>query len=159
MRPLLQRGAEVRYTLHYWICWCHHQNGPDLKTCESCGAARFQRNAQVHAGDRAVVFYNPATGEHRTPARADAPMPEVYARQGFERREILSMLQYERETGVVHEASNFLPGNEPGPREPGGPKVTPEARAQLLTDVRDMLASGPLTLRESDRQAPNTEGA
>ena len=102
-----------------------------------------------------MVFYNPSTGEHRTPARADQPMPEIYAREGFERRDIMSMTQYERETGVVHEASNFSPGNEPVAPEPEAPKISPEVRAQLLTDVREMLASGPITCREGDTVIPD----
>jgi len=72
-------------------------------------------------------------------------MPEVYARQGFERREIESMIAYERETGTVHEASNFHPGNEPS----GPAQVTYSAPAEvkqdLIDEVRKMIASGPVT--------------
>lgn len=72
----------------------------------------WKGDAQPHVRERAVVYKNPLTGEHRTPARADTPMPEVYARQGYERHEIMNMAKHERDTGSVHEATNFNRGNE-----------------------------------------------
>lgn len=137
----------MKFTLTAWWCGaCHTRNEPSYKRCFVCHHPRIEKHAQVHVQDRAVVYYNPATGEHRTPARADAPMPEVYAKQGFERQEILSMSAYERQSGVVHEASNFNSGNAPLVEEPqplGAPK---EVKDQIINDMRDAIASGPWTM-------------
>ena len=57
---------------------------------------------------------NPKTGEHRTPARADQVMPEVYRRQGYERMELdthQKRIEFERKTGLVHEASHCDKGS------------------------------------------------
>ncbi len=65
--------------------------------------------SSIHPSERAVVYVNPKTGEHRTPARADQVMPEVYRRQGYERHELdthQKRIEFERKTGLVHEASH-----------------------------------------------------
>ena len=101
----------------------------------------------MHASERAVVFYNPLTGEHRTPARADAPMPEVYAQSGFERREIMNMSAWEKEAGVVHESSNYAAGG-PGldfTQPERTYKPNPEAIKAVAQDIADAVASGPWT--------------
>lgn len=67
------------------------------------------RISSIHTSERAVVYMNPKTGEHRTPARADQVMPEVYRRQGYERMELdthQKRIEFERKTGLVHEASH-----------------------------------------------------
>ena len=67
------------------------------------------RISSIHPSERAVVYMNPKTGEHRTPARADQIMPEVYRRQGYERMELdthQKRIEFERKTGLVHEASH-----------------------------------------------------
>jgi hypothetical protein len=114
-----------------------------------------ERHAQIHSAERAVVYVNPITGERRTPPRADQQMPEVYSRQGFERREIMSMTQYERETGSVHEASNYASGNEPvteaPPMRPHAPK---EVIDSLVNEVRAAIQSGPWTM-----ERPLSDGA
>jgi hypothetical protein len=139
-----------RMTLVLWLCGSGHRNGPEAKTCSVCGAPRVERHAAVHASERAVIYRNPATGERRTPPRADQPMPVAYAAQGFVREEIMSMTQYERENNVVHEASNFAPGSEPAPwREPQAPKLDPVRREALINDLRDAAASGPWTSNDS----------
>ncbi len=136
----------ARRTLQFWYCWCKTKNAGDAKKCYMCGASRIEKHAQVHASERAVVFQNPLTGEYRRPARADQPLPEVYARQGFERVEIMNMLAHERETGSVHEATNFAPGNEPSPwLEPERPETPKAVREALIDDVRAAIASGPMT--------------
>lgn len=99
----------------------------------------------MHASERAVVYYNPATGEHRTPARADMPLPIVYSQQGFERREILNMGQWEKEANVVHEATSFHPGNEPNPTTPERPKPPKHVIEGLARDIAEANASGPWT--------------
>lgn len=143
----------ARRTLQFWYCWCKTRNAGDARICHMCGASRLEKHAQVHTSERAVVYWNPATGERRTPPRADQPMPEVYARQGFERREILSMSSYERETGLVHEASNFQPGNEPSPwAEPERPATPKHVTEALIDDVRAAIASGPFTDESPDGQ-------
>jgi len=78
--------------------------------------------------------------------RNDQPMPEVYARQGFERVEIMSMSKFEKETGLVHEASNFVSGNEEmAYREPELPRAPKEVLEKLALDVAEGAASGPWT--------------
>ena len=99
----------------------------------------------MHASEKAVVYYNPSTGEHRTPARADVPMPPVYQRQGFERREILNMGQWEKEAGVVHEATSFNAGNEPIPTGVESPKVSRDVVDALARDISEANASGEWT--------------
>lgn len=110
-----------------------------------CARKHFERHAQVHASERAVVYYNPATGEHKTPARADQNVPEIYVRQGFERREILNMSAWEKESGTVHEATTFNPGNEEFCNDPVIPKADPKVIHDLLTDMAAANASGEWT--------------
>ncbi len=132
--------------LTLWICGFGHTNRTNFTRCDQCGSTRREKHAQVHSSERAVIYYNPATGEHKTPPRADQPVPEVYASQGFERREILHMGQYERETGLVHEATNYTAGNEPElSMDPVRPPTPPDVRERLINDVRDAIASGPWT--------------
>lgn len=143
-----------RYTLQAWWCWRNHRNTGDQKKCAACGALRIEKHAQVHASERSVVYYNPLTGEHRTPMRNDQPVPEVYVQQGYERREILNMTKWEKEAGVVHEASNFSPGNEVAAmREPEVPTAPKEVIDQLAKDWADAAASGPFTTNDNDDRA------
>lgn len=136
----------ARARLLSWWCYLNHQNSGELRFCGECGAPRIESHAQIHTRERAVVYRNPATGAHITPARADQPMPEIYARQGFERHEILSMTNWEREAGVVHEATNFHPGNEPAPTaDPAPPVMSREVKESLIDDMRQAFASGPFT--------------
>jgi predicted lipase len=65
---------------------------------------RFQKNAKISHAERAVIYTNPLTGERIVPPRADTPMPQTYVDRGFVRKEITSMSQFEKETGLVHEA-------------------------------------------------------
>jgi len=137
----------MRATTYKWWCYRGHENGPYNRSCSQCERPRFERHAQVHSSERAVVYYNPATGEHKTPARADQPLPQIYAQQGFERREILQMTSWEKEAGVVHESSNYNNGNELAPdrdvQEFPGPK--PEVVKSIAQDVAAAIASGPWT--------------
>lgn len=129
-----------------WICSFGHRNSPEDKKCWECGALRAEKCAQVHTSERAVMYINPATGERRTPARADQPMPEVYSKQGFERVEIMNMTQFEKQTGVVHEATSFNPGNEPAVDDPRETVNVPKGvEDALCRDMADAIASGPWT--------------
>ena len=116
--------------------------------CVKCGLSHYQKNARVHAAERAVIYVNPATGERRTPMRADVDMPEPYKQQGFERVEIDSILKFERETGLIHEASNYAPGNEPDPIPDIQYTPPPEAVRVVAEDIAAAVASGPWTGRE-----------
>lgn len=72
------------------------------------------RISTIHTSERAVVYMNPRTGEHRTPPRADQPMPEVYRRQGFERVEMdthQKLREFEKKTGLVQESRHFDNGS------------------------------------------------
>lgn len=137
----------MRMTTQAWWCIRGHKNKPYDRTCAGCALPRFERHAQVHASERAVVYVNPATGERKTPARADQAMPEVYRRQGFERKEIFQMTQFEHETGLVHEASNFNPGNEMQPDRDiqEFPRPKPEVIKAIAEDVAAAASSGPWT--------------
>lgn len=135
----------MKITHHSWYCIYGHKNDGDSRSCWICDSNKYERFAQVRSQDRAVIYHNPATGERRTPARADQPVPEIYARQGFERLEIESMVTYEKQAGVVHEATNFYPGNEPGPEERKPYKPTREAIQAVIEDFQAAKASGPFT--------------
>ncbi len=76
-------------------------------------------------------------------------MPAEYERQGFYRHEIQNMIEYEKATGTVHEASNFHPGNEPAEPSPITSASNPEIKRDLINEMREMIASGPITMRES----------
>lgn len=134
-----------RITHHSWYCVNSHKNSPADRKCVVCGTNHVERYAQVGMAERAVVYYNPATGEHRTPPRADMMMPESYAKQGFERKEILSMTAWEKEAGVVHEPSNFNSGNETFTNDPPLLKKDPKLMHELAKDMADAIASGPFT--------------
>ena len=83
-------------------------------------------------------------------------MPAVYANQGFERMEIESMVKFEKETGLIHEPTNFNPGNESIPVEP--PRLAPgkELIDSLARDIGAAAASGPWTYNEN---GPNSFAA
>ena len=139
--------AMPRFTPAAWWCRNGTRNSPDARVCPCCSQNKVERCAAVHQSERAVVYYNPLTGEHKTPPRADTPMPDRYVEAGFERREIDSMLAWEREAGVVHEATNFAPGNEPMSQEKL-PEPNPEARKAVIDDIVAAVNSGPWTGQE-----------
>jgi hypothetical protein len=133
--------------------WCGEWSQGEMESarCTHCGKKWRSRDAGVHSSEKTIVYLNPQTGERRTPARADQPMPEVYRRQGFERVEISSMTSFERETGLVHEASTFGTstadsGFDPVPiRRP----IPTELVKELADDLRAAAASGPWTESEN----------
>ncbi len=97
--------------------------------CSSCGRTRRvgdwpgcphtrggggNRIRAIHTSERTVVYSNPRTGEVRFPARNDQPIPQVYAKQGFERQELESardVAAFEKRTGRIHERSWCDPGS------------------------------------------------
>lgn len=74
-------------TIVYRIChFCHKGYNPSLgERCE-CGP-RNVRNAQVGENEATAVAIHPVTGEPVFCFNEDptAPMPEVYAKEGFEK--------------------------------------------------------------------------
>ncbi len=91
--------------------------------CGSCrrpaerSAILQTRSASVHEKERAVVWQHPATGEVRYPGRNDVPMPALYQKQGFERREFTSIQQldsFSKQRGLVNEAAHFDRGSGRG---------------------------------------------
>jgi hypothetical protein len=135
-----------RYTsLGWWCGLCQQKNSPDSRKCSKCGSNKFQKNAKISHAERAVIYTHPLTGERIVPPRADTPMPQTYVDRGFVRKEITSMSQFEKETGLVHEASNFCPGNEPIPDNTQFPQVSKETKEALVNDMREAIASGPFT--------------
>lgn len=99
--------------------------------------------ASIHPSERTVIYRNPRTGEHRTPARNDMPMPEVYARQGYVREELSThrdVKRFQRETGLVHERSHYDPGSGRAERdnaaEPEPYKRDPDLTHKLVQHLR-----------------------
>lgn len=132
---------------HLWWCGqCGARNKGDNRFCVQCSRDSIERHAQVHASERAIVYRHPVTGEIRRPPRADTPMSDNYREQGFEREEIMSMIRHERETGSVHEATNFAPGNEPSPEREVIPQCPKDVKEALIRDVMAANASGNWTL-------------
>lgn len=72
-------------------------------------------------------------------------MPEVYSRQGFVRRDIESILKWEREAGVVQESTTFNSGNEEIPIKEPEVKHSPEGIKAVADDLRAAFASGEFT--------------
>ena len=69
-----------RRTRVLWYCGqCGEQNPGDIRHCRKCERDSIERHAAIHQSERAVCFRHPVTGEIRRPARADQPMPQVYA--------------------------------------------------------------------------------
>jgi len=71
-------------------------------------------DALVHSRERTVVYRNPLTGAIRYPGRADAPMPQRYADQGYIVHEFSSaheLSRFERENQVCNERLNYNSGN------------------------------------------------
>jgi hypothetical protein len=89
-----------------WIC-CRRLHPGIVRVCPVCGTPR----SQLRHSAKAVVYRHPGTNEVRYPPRNDMAMPAVYAREGFVREEIGSMSAFERDTGRVHEASNYSPSS------------------------------------------------
>ena len=127
-----------RYTQVAWWCWRGHRNDGGSSECATCKVPFVEKHANVHPSERAAVWFNPHTGKHKTPPRNDIPLPEKYAQQGYERREINHMGSYERETGVIHEASNFHPGNAEVEtlKTPSMPKAPPALIDELVNELR-----------------------
>jgi len=68
----------------------------------------------MSASESTVVWENPATGKVSYPGRNDAPMPERYARRGYERRELRTLREvdaFSAAHGVVNEKAHFNSGN------------------------------------------------
>ncbi len=100
-------------------------------TCNGSGDHRVSGGtllSAIHTSERSVIYYNPRTGEHRTPARADQPIPPIYARQGYERRELRTASEvraHEKATGVIHERSHYDPGSGRAERDLAGEAAKP----------------------------------
>ena len=135
----------------------------DLYPCPDCGNLRGigrwplcpdhgiprggTRLQAIHTSERTVLYRNPRTGEIRTPARNDLPMPEVYARQGYVREELdtaAKIRSYEQSTGKIHERSHYDPGSGTAEREmltyapEAAPPKDPEITKSLVQFVEGM---------------------
>jgi hypothetical protein len=104
--------------------------GATVSVCGACGAElqvgqwpfcpHEEASGRVIAAattERCVVWQNAQTGEVRYPGRNDVPIPERYAKQGFERREmptLASLRRFENERGVVNEAAHWDRGSGRG---------------------------------------------
>lgn len=68
----------------------------------------------IHANERAVVWEHPTTGEVRYPGRNDRPIPEVYAKEGFVRKEfptLRSLEAFEHSHGVINDKAHYDDGS------------------------------------------------
>lgn len=71
-------------------------------------------HASVRASQRSVVWYNPKTGRHRTPGRNDVPIPDRYAKLGYERKEFTTLHDldaYCKRENLVNEAAHYNKGS------------------------------------------------
>lgn len=79
--------------------------------CRGRGHDTKPRDASIHARERVQLLVNPQTGETRVEGRVDRPIHAKYQAAGFtERRELTTLAEvrrYEKERGMVHEASNY----------------------------------------------------
>lgn len=70
--------------------------------------------AAVHSKERSVVYRNPKTGSVAYPGRNDLPMPDRYARNGYERVEFDSLNKLDKfcaEKKLVNETASFDKGS------------------------------------------------
>jgi hypothetical protein len=83
----------------------------------------FSSGSKVHSSERAVIYRNPQTGEVRVPGRADRPIHPKYQAAGFtERVELDSgpkIRKFEKETGLIHESSNYDSGSATAEHDTG----------------------------------------
>lgn len=80
----------------------------------------------AHVRERAVVYYNAATGKVAYPPRNDQPMPAMYAANGYERRELPTLRdihKLEREQGVRSETAWFDHGTGNADKLAEPPKI------------------------------------
>jgi len=64
----------------------------------------------MHHSEVTVVYEHPGTGKIRYPGRADKPMPERYAKQGYVKRELRTLREVDRfskQHNVVNERAHF----------------------------------------------------
>lgn len=98
-------------SVHFDVIAASPEGGPFCchKTTEWLPSMR-QITVPVHASERSVVWKHPQTGAVKYPARNDVPVPEYYARQGFQRVEIEhdnDMRKFEKEHGVTNEKAHY----------------------------------------------------
>lgn len=155
--PQLLTNVTGRFTRVAWWCNCGTRNEGSATDCVKCSRKLHEKYAQIRESERAVVYVNPLTGERRTPARNDEPVPEIYARQGFERQEIMSITRYERETGSIHESTTFNPGNEPVPETIPKASAPKELIKELVDDIRAAHQSGAWTMDRPLSDMPISE--
>jgi hypothetical protein len=68
----------------------------------------------VHPKERTVIYENPRTGHVRYPGRADVPIPQRYADQGYQRREFPTrheLERFEKQRGVTNDKLWYNSGN------------------------------------------------
>lgn len=77
-------------------------------------SASSRHDAAVHPAERTVVWQHPVTGHVEYTPRNDVPIPERYARWGYERREFTSLRdlgKFERQHDVVNERAHYDKGS------------------------------------------------
>ena len=71
-------------------------------------------HASVRASERSVVWYNPKTGKHHTPGRNDVPIPDRYAKRGYERKEFTTLHDLDtfcKRENLVNEKASYDSGS------------------------------------------------
>lgn len=64
----------------------------------------------MHPSERTVVYEHEGTGQIRYPGRADVPIPDRYAKQGFVKRELRTLRDvdsFSKQHKVVNERAHF----------------------------------------------------
>ncbi len=103
--PILCSSCHTFYEIGDWP-FCPH--GPI-----------HRHDAQYHSSQKTVYFEGP-NGEIRIPGRADRPMHPKYVAEGYQTRTVDSnMAQFERKTGMIHEASHYDSGSGRAERDTG----------------------------------------
>lgn len=73
-----------------------------------------QFDTAFHSSETTVVWEHPGTGQVAYPGKNNIPIPERYARMGYQRKEIRSLREvekFEREKGVLNERAWFDKGS------------------------------------------------
>ena len=93
-------------------------SGDHLPDCPSCGSSteiewhtpRIGQRISVHSSERAVVYRNPRTGSIAYPPVNNEPMPERYAKGGYERVELDTLHKLDTfcaQNKLVNEKASF----------------------------------------------------
>jgi hypothetical protein len=81
----------------------------------------WKGDSQVRAGEKVVVYRGPQ-GDVKIPGRADRPMHPKLEAAGYQREELSTVgevRKLEKETGLIHEASNYTKNSAQADKDTG----------------------------------------